>query len=585
LISWFLVCAGSIGIFLLFYGPGRLIAARLLPNHPNLHYAVTPFISGILFYLMNGLIYFSGIDPVPVTRGLIIVLLAIILLRYRSKLKTLIRADWQQLKIHLFIYLFFILLAATLSIYDGGGWYGDWYEHYQRSLFFSEQQAANTTFLGIYLLPARPPFFNLVSAFWFGLAGSSFWSFQLISIYLNSTVFIALLGGIRVLRDHFNFTWVQDKFVLLLLIFPFMQINSLITVTKFLAGGYFIIGVVCYFAAWRRGFPVHDNTLVLFSAASLAASWLVHYSTAPFSLLLLAHWLWQTLRQLRVRRKTLLAGIAIMFFLVASWLIPALQVYGINGTFFSNTSAMSRHYFSEEEKFSIDVFNYRMSLVPFFFWQQEIWLEHAYYIKQNSLSGIINDISIMYTGGSLAGSVSLSLIALFIIILIQYRRTLRKTLIKLCKNKYLLLLAGTLILGYSLAVPANPYYTINNIVGVSLYPVAIPVCAALLGLALFCYQRFPQNLSIKLGYYLFIGENLGLSVYRVFCHRQLNAPGNPWSATFYENWHLKISYGLRFIGDFGSGEAPGFYLLGGVAIVMLVSCVIVNSRRVKLHLR
>src|SRR2546430_2727587 len=50
-----------------------------------------------------------------------------------------------------------ILVLATIRVYSGGRWGGDWLEHFQRSLFFLHHFPKDTPVFGGYKLPARPP--------------------------------------------------------------------------------------------------------------------------------------------------------------------------------------------------------------------------------------------------------------------------------------------------------------------------------------------------------------------------------------------------------------------------------------------
>src|SRR6476660_9761579 len=58
-----------------------------------------------------------------------------------------------------------ILLLLLVRNYSGANWSGDWFEHYERALFFSEHMPLDSKFLnGLYILPARPPMMNLLTA-------------------------------------------------------------------------------------------------------------------------------------------------------------------------------------------------------------------------------------------------------------------------------------------------------------------------------------------------------------------------------------------------------------------------------------
>ena len=90
---------------------------------------------------------------------------------------------------------FSLLVAWTVGLqglirhYSGGDWCCDWVEHYQRSVFFLEHWPKDFLFIGRYSLTGRPPFMNVVCAFFMGLAGSEFAVYQIVSSLLTLLVF------------------------------------------------------------------------------------------------------------------------------------------------------------------------------------------------------------------------------------------------------------------------------------------------------------------------------------------------------------------------------------------------------------
>src|SRR5690606_33356153 len=51
---------------------------------------------------------------------------------------------------------------ALVTSYSGGTWIGDWFGHWQRTLFFLERGPLDIRFNGFDPLPSRPPFANVV---------------------------------------------------------------------------------------------------------------------------------------------------------------------------------------------------------------------------------------------------------------------------------------------------------------------------------------------------------------------------------------------------------------------------------------
>src|SRR5262245_59242791 len=64
-----------------------------------------------------------------------------------------------------FLLLWALTILATIRVYSGGGWAGDWVEHFQRTLFFRDRFPTSTPIIGGYQLPARLPMMNVLAAF------------------------------------------------------------------------------------------------------------------------------------------------------------------------------------------------------------------------------------------------------------------------------------------------------------------------------------------------------------------------------------------------------------------------------------
>jgi hypothetical protein len=84
-------------------------------------------------------------------------------------------------------------------VYGGVTWFGDWYEHYERSILFLDHLPPETRFhLGIWTLPARGPIFNATAAFFMRILGRDFASHQVFATGLNT---LAILPMALLLRD------------------------------------------------------------------------------------------------------------------------------------------------------------------------------------------------------------------------------------------------------------------------------------------------------------------------------------------------------------------------------------------------
>ncbi|HYC73095.1 MAG TPA: hypothetical protein VEB66_17925 [Opitutaceae bacterium] len=227
-------------------------------------------------------------------------------------------------------------LLATVRSYSGGAWGGDWLEHHQRALFFREHWALDFNFIGDYLLPARPPLVNVVTAGFHAVGDSSFATGQVVSALWSSLVFLpaALLcrmagGGARTLLG----------LAALLALNPSFLQNTTFAWTKLPAAFFVLAGAHFLLSAIDR-----PETRARFAVATLAltAGVLAHYSAGPFCLVLVAWWLFARLRrrEFAVLGREAAVGLAVAPPLLALWFGWSLRHYGVAGTFLSNSTAI-----------------------------------------------------------------------------------------------------------------------------------------------------------------------------------------------------------------------------------------------------
>src|SRR6185312_959009 len=78
-----------------------------------------------------------------------------------------------------------LFILSMIRVYSGGGWMGDWTEHFQRTLFFLHHFPLGTPIWGDYQLPARPPLMNVLGAFFMAQTSDDFYIFQVVFSVLN----------------------------------------------------------------------------------------------------------------------------------------------------------------------------------------------------------------------------------------------------------------------------------------------------------------------------------------------------------------------------------------------------------------
>jgi hypothetical protein len=221
---------------------------------------------------------------------------------------------------------------SLIRHYSGGDWCCDWVEHYQRTLFFLERWPKDFRFIDRYLVTARPPLMNVVSAYFLGNVGREFALYQIVFSLLNLLVFFpcCLFAG--------RFAPQEKRLPLLVAIFlafnPMFFMNTTFPWTKVLTAFFVVLAVWFYLAGWSK----NDSTRISAAFICLTAGMLVHFSALPYAVFLaLAYvtsvWPWQ-----RHRARTVVIVALPAAALVALWLTWSVREFGSTATFMSNTS-------------------------------------------------------------------------------------------------------------------------------------------------------------------------------------------------------------------------------------------------------
>jgi hypothetical protein len=261
---------------------------------------------------------------------------------------------------------FLLLLAWTLAFvglvrhFGGGGWGIDWLEHFHRSLYFLDRLPADVMLAGKAHVTARPPFMNVVAAYFLAQAGDDFECFELVFAFLSTLPFLACAliagrlwpGGGRGRR----------VLVPLLAFCPLFVASATYTWTKLLCAFFVIVAVHFYLGA------VTERDRGARSVAwplALAASLLVHYSAGVFALFLTGHHLARVIRERppRLWRRALapaLPGVV----LLGTWMLLALARFGAGRTLTSNTAVGDSQDFSAAGNALKVVLNIVDTIVP-----------------------------------------------------------------------------------------------------------------------------------------------------------------------------------------------------------------------------
>jgi hypothetical protein len=239
----------------------------------------------------------------------------------------------------LFLAIWSYALLSLVRHYSGGLAMWDWWEHYQRALFFNEHRQPDfrfgPTLSNSYPVPSRPPFMNVLAANFLAHAGAGYDRFQIFSVALNLSIYFPLLVMAR--------RWSAPRRLPLPLLVGFLAVNPILmwnflwTWTKVFAAFYVILGVMVYLEAIRRD----DPWRLALASAFLGAAMLVHFSAGPYLVFVGGHFLWWLCRHSTARRRDLAVFAFSGAFVLATWFTWAVKTYGVHDAFLSNTTGQA----------------------------------------------------------------------------------------------------------------------------------------------------------------------------------------------------------------------------------------------------
>lgn len=360
----------TVALFLLtVLGLGWPLASRLALS-PVEKLLTSTGLSVLGAYLLAWTVYVAGLPadtlwvlPITAAVGLMTGVAEIRILARDALTRTV-------LAMYLLVTLWCVGWLGLVSTYAGGGWSGDWFEHWERSRFFLEHWPRERTFLIIYTLPARPPLANVITGAFLHLTRVDFAHYQLISTLLAGLVFLPAAVLAQAFRRGFGAATsggdlrLPALVAMLFMVNPLFVQNATFAWTK-LPAAFLVLAALHFFL--RAQAAAAPRSAGLLCAVLLAGAFLAHYSAGPYIAMLVVAWLgfgWSRRKNPAWWRETLLAaGLGAAF--LATWFGWSFAVYGTGGTLLSNTSvtAVDAHAGSQLVRV---VLNLRDTLVPHF---------------------------------------------------------------------------------------------------------------------------------------------------------------------------------------------------------------------------
>lgn len=261
------------------------------------------------------------------------------------------------------LFLGYGMLQGIFAVYGGGGWYGDWWEHYHRSRFFLDRLPLDTKFLGIYWLPARPPLFNIVTYYFQALFGAEYWIYQILTTMLSLVVVFPLwLICRRLIGDER--AWLWWAVVALTALSPIVVRNATYPWPKLLTAYYVLLGLHFYL----RARPTGETRLTALAFALGGLGILTHYSAAMVVIPMATDCIGLLLFRPRVQWRSALSGGLAGACVLATWLGWSVVAYGYRVTVASNTTVEWTKDMTAALRAEMALFNARHTLLPYPLW-------------------------------------------------------------------------------------------------------------------------------------------------------------------------------------------------------------------------
>ena len=314
------------------FAPGFFVVRRMRRWHPLEVLAVSLAASIVFIYLVAFAIYSTGAPWGVAWAFTGVSALALVVSWQDARRLFAVPQVARVLRLFIALFVWNLVMLAVIRNYMGGFWGPDWYEHYERAVFFVERGPVLHLFLDDYLLPARPPLMNLYSAFFLAQAGAQFANYQLTFAFLNLLPFAPLVLLSRLLVR--GATRHASLLAAVLACNPMFLHNAQFTWTKGATSFFVALALWFYITGWRR----QEWRRMSLAFLSLTAGTLVHYSGGPYVLVIGLHYMLWVFWSRRERLKELAAVTCPSAALLGTWLLYSLWVYGVTDTFASNTS-------------------------------------------------------------------------------------------------------------------------------------------------------------------------------------------------------------------------------------------------------
>ena len=467
----------------------------------------------------------------------------------------------------------FLLVQISQQVYSGAGWYGDWYEHYERVLLFDGQLALDHKILGLYHLTARPPLFNVLGLYYLDLIGFSFSSYQVFASFVGSCtalpVTLLFLRWRRIQNEgrHRVVVSASCTVFILLILHPMTATNLIYPWTRMLTNGFVL---VAFYALLRVVFDRRTDlaplALLFFGAAHLT-----HYSADIVIVPSACYLFYRIIRDRRQILTRVAVGVLLFGGLNAAWYVWSVSEFGVRTNVTSNTTWAS---IANREPLDLVYQHYqnaKSTLLPF---SSGLNIRSAQQIDSSLWLYQLYDTMHLYSSQTLVGAISLPLLLVAGVVLWTSRRKWSDTRRSPAHHRIhgasseTKAVLGVCVFAGIVAWLVMPNVEIAGIVHLGMQPMILILLGLLFGTVLSGGSVMRRLVFVLYGLNAFLFYFLKT----LDRHREAEV-GRVYSTMFYKNLALKVDNGLIFLADEYTtlSEMSQFIIMAAVPALSVVA--------------
>jgi hypothetical protein len=440
------------------------------------------------------------------------------------------------------LFLWTLLMLASIRHSSGAGWTGDWLEQFSRCLFYLHHFPKNSQMFGGWAIPARPPFVNVLAAFFMAQAGDGFEIYQLIYTFFNLLVFLPCCLMLPAMGRTRRGT--IPVLACLFALSPLIMANATYAGAKGFAAFHVCLGAALYLRGWRK----RDRVRTIAAFVALAAGLLTHYSAAPYCVFFALHYLLAAWKSRPNRWQELAAITGTSGALMLAWFGWSIVTYGARGTFAAPVGTSVAYGPKDENGYLLkSLANLFDSVVPHVLRSSE--LTHAF--DQPSTAGYLRDNTFVIYQTSLIFSMGIFGGPLVVWFLIDGLRRAAAP----WRRFWLWLIAFSIATGLAV-VGERDFYGVGHLTLISLFALGLTLLASRFGRARWAALVIIAGCAIDFGLGVFLQARVeheeNSAHHTVFAGLTLSEAGidiatpveGSLSAAAWGNWFRKHQYAL-----------------------------------------